>query len=136
MPEGDICAHCGQRPARYWSYTILQPVVLRITPMCGPCSDAEKATATADSEPSEVAEPTPSDAEAHMLALGPIDWRVLGPQLAELDDAGDTHASDRAFVADAVRRVAAHHGQALPVDVATFIARYAPREPIKWGAVE
>ena len=28
---------CGQRPARYWGNTILGPVILRVTPWCGPC---------------------------------------------------------------------------------------------------
>ena len=130
MPPGDICARCGQRPARYWSYAVLGPVTLRETPWCGPCFEAETAAedpgdlATAD-EPG----PTPEEAEESLLALGPIDWDVLRPCLPGPEAAGDAPAGELAFVADAVRRIAAHHGQTLPADVAAFVARHGGRSP-------
>ena len=126
MPEGDICALCGARPARHWSSTILQPVVLRVTPTCGPCNDAEMAAdRVLESQRTEEPEPTSRDIEASLLALGPIDWSVLEPQLVKLDTMPDVDASDLAIVAYAVPRIAAHHGQALPAEVVGFVARYA-----------
>ena len=133
MAEGDICAHCGERLARYWAYTILSSVTLRITPTCGPCFDAELAADGAfDPRPTEVVEPTPTNHDARILALGPIDWAVLRPCLVQLESAPEMPVHELVFVADAVRRIAAHHDQPLPPDVAAFVARHAPPGDVRW----
>ena len=125
MPAGDICARCGQRTARYWGYTILGPVTLRVTPWCAPCFEAETASeGSGEITAADEAEPTPVEAEEALLALGPIDWDVLRPFLPGPDAAGDDPEGDLAFVSGAVRRIAAHHGQPLPADVAAFVARH------------
>jgi hypothetical protein len=132
MPEGDICAYCGERPARFWAYTILSSVTLRITPKCGPCFDAELAADGAfDPQPSEDVEPTPADIEAGILGLGPIDWAVLGPCLEQLESAPEMPVHELVFVADSVRRIAAHHKQPLPADVAAFVSRHAPPHDVR-----
>ena len=131
MPVGDICARCGQRPARYWSNTILGPVTLRVTPWCGPCFEAEiAATDPTGTDGGDDAEPTPQELEAGLLALGPIDWDVLRPYLPDPEAAVHDPEGDLAFVAGAVRRIAAHHGQPLPAEVAAFVARHdSPSQP-------
>jgi hypothetical protein len=133
MAEGDICAHCGERLARYWSLTILSSVTLRVTPICGPCHDAEVAAdSSADSQPTEDVEPMPADIEAKVLALGPIDWAVLAPCLVQLESAPEMPVHELMFVAHSVRRIAAHHDQSLPADVAAFVSRHAPPDDVRW----
>jgi hypothetical protein len=71
------------------------------------------------------AELTPAEVEEGLLALGPIDWTILRPFLPSADAEVTTPlAAELAFVADAVRRIATHHRQPLPADVAAFVARH------------
>ena len=123
---------CGQRPARYWGNTILGSVVLRVTPWCGPCFEADTAVEDpTDGGARDKAELTPAEVEEGLLALGPIDWSVLRPFLASADaEVTAPLAAELAFIADAVRRIAAHHRQPLPADVAAFVARHGgPSSP-------
>ena len=125
-----MCASCGQRQARFWGYTILGPVTLRVTPLCGPCFEAETAVDEAEGvDSNDEADLTPEEVEDRLMALGPIDWTVLAPQLPSPEVTVEVPAADLAFVADTVRRIAAHHGQPLPHDIAAFVARHGSSFP-------
>ena len=125
MSAVDVCADCGERPARYWSCAELGPVRLGVTPRCEPCHLAYVAATMEDDEPGAWdadAEPTPEEVEEGLLWLGPVDWAALRRHLP----AAEAHAPPEvlAWVADAVGRIAAHHGQALPGDVRSFVERH------------
>ena len=93
MPK--LCSACATREAMVHATQVVGPAVLREDHLCEQCASVRD-------------EQTP----------GPIDWDTLRASLPNIErESGATAA----HIAKELRRIATHHAQHVPEDVARFI---------------
>lgn len=115
MSLRQLCDVCGLQAPRFESVAVLGPVDIARWHLCAECSAREDSVALAG---------TPPNADAAVLALGPIRFDDLRVSLAALSDREPPEVLT--WCAETIRAIAQHHGQSLPVDVRAFVERHGP----------